>query len=130
MTLMKRLTTTLPLLILLLVLGGCVQTRTIAPPGLGHPAAAESEPFAFSPPANPFATAIVSDANVAPGEAMTDMPETTHDGAEPPSALTVYSCPMHAAIRSDRPGDCPKCGMALVPTKTSAPGRHDHGSMP
>jgi Cu(I)/Ag(I) efflux system membrane fusion protein len=26
-----------------------------------------------------------------------------------------YSCPMHPAYRSDRPGDCPSCGMRLEP---------------
>ncbi|MET0747886.1 MAG: heavy metal translocating P-type ATPase [Rhizobium sp.] len=28
---------------------------------------------------------------------------------------TQYTCPMHPEIVSDRPGDCPKCGMALEP---------------
>lgn len=32
-------------------------------------------------------------------------------GAEP----TVYACPMHPEVRSDEPGKCPKCGMALEP---------------
>ncbi len=26
---------------------------------------------------------------------------------------TIYTCPMHAEIRQDKPGDCPKCGMPL-----------------
>ncbi len=26
-----------------------------------------------------------------------------------------YTCPMHPQVRSPRPGNCPKCGMALVP---------------
>lgn len=26
----------------------------------------------------------------------------------------VYTCTMHPEVRSDKPGDCPKCGMALV----------------
>jgi len=32
-----------------------------------------------------------------------------------PVAGTIYTCPMHPEIRSDRPGSCPKCGMALEP---------------
>ncbi|MBC7548211.1 MAG: copper-translocating P-type ATPase [Polaromonas sp.] len=28
---------------------------------------------------------------------------------------TVYTCPMHAQIRQDQPGDCPICGMTLEP---------------
>ncbi len=27
-------------------------------------------------------------------------------------AGTIYTCPMHPEIRQDRPGNCPKCGMA------------------
>ena len=31
-----------------------------------------------------------------------------------PAAATVYTCPMHPDVMSDKPGTCPKCGMALV----------------
>ena len=31
----------------------------------------------------------------------------------------VYVCPMHPEIRRDRPGTCPKCGMALEPEMPS-----------
>ena len=31
-----------------------------------------------------------------------------------PAAAAVYSCPMHPDVTSDKPGTCPKCGMALV----------------
>lgn len=34
-----------------------------------------------------------------------------HDHAQP----TVYYCPMHPAVRQDHPGECPICGMTLVP---------------
>lgn len=30
---------------------------------------------------------------------------------------TVYTCPMHPKIVSDRPGTCPQCGMKLVVKK-------------
>ena len=29
----------------------------------------------------------------------------------------TYCCPLHTAIFSDRPGDCPKCKMKLVQSK-------------
>ena len=34
----------------------------------------------------------------------------------PPSAATVYACPMHPDVTSPVPGMCPRCGMALVVT--------------
>ena len=26
----------------------------------------------------------------------------------------TYTCSMHPEVQSDKPGDCPKCGMALI----------------
>lgn len=43
----------------------------------------------------------------------------------------TYVCPMHPEVRQDGPGDCPKCGMHLVPEAEAAPrghGSHDHGA--
>lgn len=46
---------------------------------------------------------------------------TTPSGADgndsrvaPNSTSALYACPMHADVTSSGPGDCPKCGMALV----------------
>ena len=35
---------------------------------------------------------------------------------EPARSAAVYTCPMHPEVVSDRPGSCPKCGMALEPS--------------
>jgi multidrug efflux pump subunit AcrA (membrane-fusion protein) len=42
------------------------------------------------------------------------------------AAKTVYTCPMHPQVRSDEPGTCPICGMALVPAKAPAPKPAEH----
>ena len=38
---------------------------------------------------------------------------------------TTYVCPMHPEVRSEQPGDCPKCGMHLVP-ETELKSHHEH----
>src|SRR5882672_7489381 len=38
------------------------------------------------------------------------------------AAGAIYTCPMHPEIRSPKPGNCPKCGMALEPVVASAEG--------
>jgi Cu(I)/Ag(I) efflux system membrane fusion protein len=57
------------------------------------------------------------------------------DGSTKGSAVkyskTQYHCPMHPTYISDKPGDCPICGMKLVPIESSSPNSHkDHESAP
>jgi hypothetical protein len=37
--------------------------------------------------------------------------------AKASTVATVYVCPMHPEVVADKPGKCPKCGMALEPRK-------------
>lgn len=49
------------------------------------------------------------------------------------SIKIIYTCPMHSEIISDKPGNCPKCGMELVKLekgeKQSEPMQHQMGMM-
>jgi Cu+-exporting ATPase len=40
---------------------------------------------------------------------------------EKPPAGAVYTCPMDPEVRRDKPGPCPKCGMALEPLALAPP---------
>ncbi len=40
----------------------------------------------------------------------------------------LYTCPMHPQIVQDRPGDCPICGMKLVPLKKEEPKKEQHAA--
>ncbi|MBI3650530.1 MAG: copper oxidase [Acidobacteria bacterium] len=45
-----------------------------------------------------------------------------HQGHKAPTMSAqegMYVCPMHAEVKSDKPGKCPKCGMAMVPVQQS-----------
>jgi hypothetical protein len=36
----------------------------------------------------------------------------------PQTGATLYTCPIHPTVRQPTPGDCPKCGMTLLPEGT------------
>lgn len=41
--------------------------------------------------------------------------ETTNENHSHQHQKVIYTCPMHPQIKQDKPGDCPICGMKLVP---------------
>ncbi len=49
-------------------------------------------------------------------------------GAETAREKALYHCPMHPDYTSDRPGDCPICGMALVKTQAGPVGGQPAGA--
>ncbi len=59
---------------------------------------------------------------------------TMSDETTPPTSETIYTCPMHPEVRQNAPGNCPICGMFLVPVTDTSPdqptpdGHEGHGS--
>lgn len=65
--------------------------------------------------------------------------ESAEEGAQGPGETAMehaarhadpdYTCPMHTDVREDEPGQCPICGMDLVPVEKAGDqgGGHDHG---
>ena len=54
---------------------------------------------------------------IATGSFQTDI----HDFDAPAlQTRTEYTCPMHPEVVQDEPGNCPKCGMTLMPRETAA----------
>jgi hypothetical protein len=50
-----------------------------------------------------------------------DLPGHFREKPQIARADGAYACPMHPAVRQDRPGRCPECGMALVAAGTADP---------
>ncbi len=65
-----------------------------------------------------FVGVAVGGNQAGPSESMTDAAgEAGHDHGEQ-QATTVWTCSMHPQIRMDEPGQCPICGMDLIPAAT------------
>ncbi len=45
------------------------------------------------------------------------------------AAEVYYTCPMHPSVRSDKPGACPVCNMALVKVGVKKESKEDHSNM-
>ena len=50
------------------------------------------------------------------GQAL-NRPGSEHDYEQEHEKKQKYTCPMHPEVITDHPGNCPKCGMKLVPKK-------------
>ena len=74
----------------------------------------QAEPAAQSPGAHSVAAQ-------SPGEEQAP-PEEAAEAAE----AVAYACPMHPEQRHEGPGDCPICGMHMVPEEGPEAGSMDH----
>ncbi|ODT85462.1 MAG: copper-translocating P-type ATPase [Nitrosomonadales bacterium SCN 54-20] len=54
-------------------------------------------------------------------------PDAPPSGSRPLSEVPQWTCPMHPEIVRDAPGDCPICGMALVPIAGAGVGSGGEG---
>jgi hypothetical protein len=66
-----------------------------------------------------FICAIALGALAQAGTAYADHPNHEHEQDEEHESerKQKYTCPMHPEVMTDHPGNCPKCGMKLVPAK-------------
>ena len=59
-------------------------------------------------------------------EEVADEKEATATEEQETDGEKLYSCPMHADVREHHAGNCPKCGMRLVPVEETANAMHEH----
>lgn len=104
---------------LLAACAGCVGPVQIAPLPYAHPANPEA-PAGTLPP---LATGLDA-AGKSAGGAEHEMSGHGAQAAGETKPTGKYQCPMHAEVRSDKPGRCPVCGMTLV-ERMGADGQHE-----
>ena len=92
----------------LIAAGGCAQQPREPAPGPDHPA----NPRAATAPA-PKLSATLNERDVPPVDATAQPPVASEE-----KAGEAYTCPHHPKVIEPTPGDCPFCGMALVPTES------------
>ena len=96
------------------VLAACVDTTLETPKN--HPA--NPSFHAANPSKPPPALNTNFEPFAAYDEKAVDASPTDQAPAPP---ATIYTCPMHPEIVRDAPGNCPICGMKLVPKKDAKP---------
>src|SRR6266581_3711250 len=70
---------------------------------------------------NPTPSTVAHEEHSSSGDEHTHSHQEHHGEEVKPSANAKYFCPMCAGVESDKPGDCPKCGMALERNPASKP---------
>lgn len=87
---------------------GCSTGTGEQPLSANHPASCCAPE---APVARPSGT--LSEHSSTPAPAATESNEQAAT-SQPAVARAEYACPMHPEVTSDKPGNCPTCGMALA----------------
>jgi hypothetical protein len=133
-------------------LGGCA-SEPLPPLEADHPASPDAEEVPLPPASttlsvsdsDPVKPVIAQPSAVHDGHAGHGAPDhkpnaeprhrekhehgATHEhgtSATKPAAPSVYACPMHPEVISDKPDKCPKCGMRLIQQKRAGTEHGDH----
>jgi Heavy metal binding domain len=88
---------------------GCASEQKPRPAALdpSNPTAPESSPLQVA--------ALSPSTGVPAADPQTGEATKTEAAKTAKPSATIYTCPMHPEVISDKPGRCPKCGMKLVP---------------
>jgi len=71
--------------------------------------------------ASPDATELSTVPTIPPAASSPALLTNTAPATNAPAAKQLYTCPMHPEVISDKPGQCPKCGINLVPVEMTKP---------
>jgi len=73
-----------------------------------------------------FSVSLIAAALLLSAEGLYSVPVvTTQQKTSQKSARFVYVCPMHADVKSKKPGKCPKCKMTLEKKQVETPATLD-----
>jgi hypothetical protein len=104
--------------IVLIALTGCTHEVHEPAPPADHPA----NPQAAAAPAPKMSSTLnPSDTDVTPAQSTPAGAPAAGSGASaasPSGVPVVYTCPHHPKVMEAEPGECPFCGMKLVPTNS------------
>lgn len=90
------------------LLAGCNDHAVVNTPD-SHPASPNA---VEAPVTSPSST--LGSGTTPPSAGATPAPQPDGNNSTPANAKATYTCPMHPEVLSDKPGNCPLCGMNLV----------------